>query len=81
MNIIILNLSRKIREEALTKLFKEHGAVESCNIVMDKVTNKSKGFGFVEMPNEDEANAAIKALNGSEVDGSKIRVKISTKTK
>lgn len=56
-------------------MFQEHGTVQSCTVVMDKETNASKGFGFVEMPKPGEAKAAIKLLNGQEVDGSKIRVK------
>jgi len=56
-------------------MFEEHGTVQSCTLVMDKDTNASKGFGFVEMPKPGEAKAAIKLLNGQELDGSKIRVK------
>lgn len=81
MNIIILNLSRKISQGELIELFKEYGAIESCNIVMDQVSGESKGFGFVEMSNDDEGNQAIKNLHGTKVDGKRIRVKISAKTK
>ena len=56
-------------------MFEEYGAVQSCSLVMDKETGHSKGFGFVEMPKPGEAKAAIKTLNGLEVDGFKIRVK------
>lgn len=56
-------------------MFEEHGTVQSCNLVIDKDTGLSKGFGFVEMPKPGEAKAAIKLLNGQDVDGSKIRVK------
>lgn len=56
-------------------MFEVHGAVQSCSLVMDKETGQSKGFGFVEMPKPGEAKAAIKTLNGLEVDGFKIRVK------
>lgn len=81
MNIIVLNLSRKTTAEQLIELFESFGPVESCNIVMDKQTGESKGFGFVQMKGEDESEAAILRLHGTEVDGYKIRVKASDKTK
>ena len=56
-------------------MFKEHGAVQYCKVVMDKATGKSKGFGYVDMPLVGEAKVAIKSLNGRDVGGSKIRVK------
>lgn len=56
-------------------MFQEHGTVQSCNLVIDKDTGSSKGFGFVEMPKAGEAKAAIKLLNGRDIAGSKIRVK------
>ena len=80
MNIIILNLSRETSEKELTELFLTYGPVESCNIVMDKQSGQSKGFGFVKMMDEDEAEAAIISLHGTELSGYKIRVKASTKT-
>jgi RNA recognition motif-containing protein len=81
MNIIVLNLSRKTTIADLTELFKVHGVVESCDIVMDKESGKSKGFAFVKMADGDEANAAIQDLDGKRVDGFKMRVKVSNKTK
>ncbi len=75
MKLLIRNLARNITETELKAMFEEHGAVQSCNLVMDKDTGHSKGFGFVEMPKPGEAKAAIKTLNGREVDGFKIRVK------
>jgi len=69
------NLSRDTTESELLALFENYGVVQYCKIVMDKVTGKSKGFGFVEMPKAGEAKAAIKALNAMEIDGQKIRVK------
>ncbi len=75
MKLLIRNLARTTTETALQALFEAHGAVQSCILVMDKQTGISKGFGFVEMPKQGEAKAAIKSLNGKEVDGSKIRVK------
>lgn len=56
-------------------MFEAYGAVQSCNLVMDKQSGNSKGFGFVEMPRPGDSKAAIKALNGKDVAGSKIRVK------
>jgi RNA recognition motif-containing protein len=75
MKILIRNLSRNITETELKAMFEVHGAVQSCSLVMDKETGQSKGFGFVKMPKPGEAKAAIKTLNGHEVDGFKIRVK------
>lgn len=75
MKIIIRNLSRETTEEELLALFKPFGMVQSCDLVMDAVTGKSKGFGFANLPRAHEAKAAIKALNGKDVGGSKIRVK------
>lgn len=79
MKIIILGLAREITQKDLTELFKSYGEVESCDLVMDVKTGNSKGFGFVEMLNEDEANKAIKALHDTKVGGKKIRVKVSNK--
>lgn len=75
MNILVRNLSRNTTEKELVVLFKSFGEVERLNLVNDKETGKSKGFGFVEMPNEHEAMAAIEKLNGQLVGGNKIRVK------
>jgi RNA recognition motif-containing protein len=74
MNIYVGNLSWNLKDQDLTNLFASHGEVASAKIVLDKFTNRSKGFGFVEMPNDDQAQAAITALNGSEVDGRNIVV-------
>ena len=75
MKLLIRNLARNSTEETIQALFAEHGAVQSCTLVMDKVSGGSKGFGFVEMPNPGEAKAAVKILNASNVDGNVIRVK------
>lgn len=80
MNINILRLSRKTTEQDLIKLFGRFGAVESCDIVVDKISGESKGFGFIKMTDDDKGKRAIKCLHGREVDGSKIRVKALTKT-
>jgi len=75
MKILVRNLSRDTTESELLELFKAHGDVQYCKLVMDKATGKSKGFGFVEMPRAGEAKAAIKTLNAQEIGGSRIRVK------
>lgn len=75
MKLLIRNLARSTTEDELKALFAEHGALQSCTLVLDKVSGGSKGFGFVEMPNPGEAKAAMKTLNGKDVDGNKIRVK------
>ncbi len=77
MKLLIRNLARTTTEEQLRAMFEAHGSVQSCTLVIDKDTGKSKGFGFVEMPRQGEAKAAISVLNGKDIDGSKIRVKKS----
>jgi len=74
MNIYVGNLSWQMTDEDLSNLFTQHGAVGSAKIVKDKVSGRSKGFGFVEMENDAEAQAAITALYDSEVMGRKIIV-------
>jgi RNA recognition motif-containing protein len=69
MNIYVGNLSWNLKDQDLSNLFTPFGEVASAKIVNDKFTQRSKGFGFVEMPNDEEAQAAIAQLNGSEVDG------------
>jgi RNA recognition motif-containing protein len=69
MNIYVGNLSWGLKDQDLANLFTPYGEVVSAKIVMDKFTQRSKGFGFVEMPNDDQAQAAIAQLNGSEVEG------------
>ncbi len=75
MKILVRNLERTVREPELLKLFQQFGKVDACNIVMDEVTKKSKGFAFVEMPNGREGVKAIKALNTLRLHGQGIRVK------
>lgn len=75
MKLLIRNLARTTTEKALKTMFEAHGAVQFCNLILDKETGSSKGFGFVEMPKVGEAKVAMQALNGKEVDGSKMRVK------
>jgi RNA recognition motif-containing protein len=69
MNIYVGNLSWGLKDQDLANLFAPFGEVASAKIVMDKFTQRSKGFGFVEMPNDEQAQAAIAQLNGSEVEG------------
>lgn len=64
MNIFVSNISFKVRENTLRELFSQYGTVERVKIVKDRETQRSKGYGFVEMPNEEEALKAIEALNG-----------------
>lgn len=65
MNIFVSNISFKVREQALQELFSQYGEVSNVRIIKDKETRRSKGYGFVEMPNDAEGNAAINALNGT----------------
>ena len=75
MKLLIRNLPRSFPEDELKELFEGYGAVQSCALVLDKSTGASKGFGFVEMPKIGNAKAAMKELNGKNIDGNKIRVK------
>ena len=68
------NLSHELNNEDLKNLFTEHGEVLSAIIIMDRETKRSKGFGFVEMKNEEEADNAIQSLHGFEVKGRKLTV-------
>lgn len=77
MKILVRNLARATTEEKLSALFAAFGDVQFCNLVMDKASGASKGFGFVEMPKAGAAKAAIQALNNTMVDGAKIRVKLA----
>lgn len=67
MNIYVGNLSFDVVESDLLQLFEEFGQVTSASIIKDKYNGRSKGFGFVEMPSDEEAQSAIDALNGKEV--------------
>lgn len=75
LQILIRNLDRKLTEPEVLDLFRKYGKVKSFDLVMDAKTGLSKGFGFVEMPNLDEATKAVSELNGKKVGGSAIRVK------
>lgn len=75
MKLLIRNINRNVTQAQLRSMFESCGTVQSCDIVLDKDTGISKGFGFVEMPKPGEAKAATKLLNGKDIEGSKIRVK------
>ena len=74
MNLYVGNLSYGVTEEDLKEAFSEFGELESVNIIKDKYSGQSKGFGFVEMPDNAEADKAIKALNGNDLKGRAIKV-------
>jgi cold-inducible RNA-binding protein len=74
MNIYAGNLAWEMTEEALKEAFAAFGEVESARIVTDKLSGRSRGFGFVEMPKREDAEAAINALNGRDLKGRPLRV-------
>ena len=74
MNIFVSNLSFNIQDEDLRDFFAEFGEVTSSKVVMDKMTNRSRGFGFVEMADDEAAKKAIAALDGTTQDGRAIKV-------
>lgn len=74
MNIYVSNLSFAIQDEDLREFFAAYGEVSSARVVTDRETNRSRGFGFVEMPNKEEAEKAIAQLDGAMADGRAIRV-------
>ncbi len=74
MNIYIGNLSYDVNDADLQDAFGAYGKVDSATVIKDKVTGQSRGFGFVEMPNADEGQAAIQALNGADLKGRDMRV-------
>ncbi|HPR49797.1 MAG TPA: RNA-binding protein [Spirochaetota bacterium] len=74
VNIYAGNLSYDMTDDSLRDVFAQHGEVSSAKVVFDRNTGRSRGFGFVEMPNNEEAQKAIESLNGSEVMGRNMRV-------
>jgi RNA recognition motif-containing protein len=72
--IYVGNLAYTVTDGTLEQMFAAHGSVQSAQVIMDRETSRSKGFGFVEMDNQSEAQAAIAALNGKEVDGRTLTV-------
>ena len=74
MNIYVGRISYEVTDEELREAFAEHGQVDSATVIMDRYTGRSRGFGFVEMGDQAEAQAAIAALNGAELKGRAIVV-------
>ncbi len=77
MNIYVGNLSYETSENDLRNVFGEHGAVSKVNVIMDKMTGKSKGFAFVEMENDDEGQNAIEKLNDADLNGRNLKVNLA----
>jgi RNA recognition motif-containing protein len=75
MKLLVRNMDRTTTEEELNVLFQAFGHVQSCNLVIDRASGESKGFGFVDMPKAGEAKNAMKSLNNKTIGSSKIRVK------
>jgi RNA recognition motif-containing protein len=75
MNIFVAQLNFKIQSDSLREIFEEYGTVTSAKVITDQMSGRSKGYGFVEMSNDDEAMHAIEELNGAEVEGKTIVVK------
>ncbi|MBR5373077.1 MAG: RNA-binding protein [Paludibacteraceae bacterium] len=75
MNIFVSNLSYAVTDADLCELFKEYGEVSSAKVILDRETQKSRGFGFVEMPDDEAARKAISELEGGEFDGRTIHIK------
>ena len=74
MNIYVSNLSFNVQDEDLREFFAEYGEVSSAKVIMDKFTNRSRGFGFVEMATDGDAQQAIEKLNGSDLNGRNMNV-------
>ena len=74
MNLYIGNMAREVTDEDLQEAFAQYGEVSSAKVIRDNFNQLSKGFGFVEMPSNREADAAIKALNRTEIKGSRIQI-------
>jgi len=75
MDIYVGNLAYAVQDEELNEAFAEYGAVESARVLLDRESGRSRGFGFVKMPNREEAERAIEALNGSDLQGRPLRVR------
>jgi len=74
MNIYVGNLPYSVTEDSLKDLFKQYGEVTSTKVIIDQISGRSKGFAFVDMPDDAEGDASIEALNGHELDGRTIVV-------
>lgn len=77
MNIYVSHLSWGTKSEGLQELFSQYGTVSSASVITDKMTGRSRGFGFVEMPNDAEGQAAIDALNNTNFEGQNIGVNVA----
>lgn len=77
MNIYVGNLSYETSENDLRNVFGEHGAVSKVNVIMDKMTGKSKGFAFIEMENDADGQKAIDELNGADLNGRNLKVNLA----
>lgn len=77
MNLYVSNLSFHTTDNDLRTLFEQYGAVSSAKVIMDRESGRSRGFGFVEMPADNEANEAIKNLNQKEVEGRAMSVTVA----
>jgi len=77
MKLLVRNLSRSTTEQEIRILFSTHGSVTECSLVLDQNTGKSKGFAFVEMPNEKEAKIAMSTLHEARIANNRIRVKLA----
>ena len=74
MNIYVGNLSYSTTDSSLEEAFAVHGTVERAKVIIDRNTGRSRGFGFIEMPDDEEAKAAIEAMNGSDMGGRALNV-------
>jgi len=74
MNLYVSNLDYSVQDDGLKNMFSNYGTVTSAKVILDRTTGKSRGFGFVEMPNKDEAARAMTDLNGSMNEGKSIKV-------
>src|SRR5437762_803798 len=77
MNLFVAGLPSDIDDQELQQIFEEFGSVSSSKVILDKETRKSRGFGFVEMSNDAQAEKAIRDLNGSNLDGKTLTVKVA----
>lgn len=77
MNMYVSNLSFHTADDELRKLFEQFGTVSSAKVINDRETNRSRGFGFVEMSSDEEAKEAIKGLNGKEIEGRSMSVSVA----
>ncbi len=77
MNIYVANLTPRIQDADLKEIFQEYGSVTSVKVIIDRETNQSRGFAFVEMSNDEDGQKAIDQLNDAELDGQKIHVNLA----